>query len=70
MAGTSWFLVNLSFLCWFRKGDGTVSFPDFLTVVKNKWVKEEDTEKHFKDAFRVFSKDEQGEPLKNGIELS
>ena len=41
--------------------DGTASlaFPDFCLVVNEK-AKENDPETHFKDTFRVFSKDDEG----------
>ena len=44
-------------------GSGTLDFSDFCLVIKEK-TKEVDTEIHFKDTFRVFSKDEEG---KNAI---
>ena len=40
-------------------GSGTLDFSDFCLVIKEK-TKEVDTEIHFKDTFRVFSKDEEG----------
>jgi len=40
-------------------GSGTLDFNDFCLVIKEK-TKEVDTEIHFKDTFRVFSKDEEG----------
>ena len=39
---------------------GGIDFEDFLLVMREK-SKEVDMEIHFKDAFRVFSKDEEGE---------
>ena len=41
-------------------GSGGIDFEDFLLVMREK-SKEVDMEIHFKDAFRVFSKDEEGE---------
>ncbi|XP_023325721.1 calmodulin [Eurytemora carolleeae] len=40
-------------------GSGTIDFEDFLVVMREK-VREIDLEIHFKDTFRVFSKDEDG----------
>ena len=40
-------------------GSGTLDFSDFCLVIKEK-TKELDSETHFKDTFRVFSKDEEG----------
>ena len=43
-------------------GSGTLDFSDFCLVIKEK-TKELDSETHFKDTFRVFSKDEEGKNL-------
>ena len=43
-------------------GSGTLDFTDFCLVIKEK-TKELDSETHFKDTFRVFSKDEEGEEM-------
>ena len=40
-------------------GSGVMDFEDFLLVMREK-SKEVDMEIHFKDAFRAFSKDEEG----------
>ena len=40
-------------------GSATLTFEDFSDVMKEKTI-EGDPENHFRDAFRVFSKDEQG----------
>ena len=40
-------------------GSGEIDFQDFLLVIREK-SKEVDMEIHFKDAFRVFSKDAEG----------
>ncbi|XP_023346987.1 calmodulin-2/4 [Eurytemora carolleeae] len=40
-------------------GSGTLDFNDFVLVMGDK-CKEMDNETHFKDTFRVFSKDEEG----------
>ena len=45
-------------------GSATLDFKDFCLVIKEK-IMDMDTETHFKDTFRVFSKDEEGD-----IELS
>ena len=47
-------------------GSGTLDFSDFCLVIKEK-TKELDSETHFKDTFRVFSKDEEGENLKTEV---
>ena len=41
-------------------GSGVMDFDDFLLVMREK-SREVDMEIHFKDAFRVFSKDADGE---------
>ena len=43
-------------------GSGVMDFEDFLLVMREK-SKEVDMEIHFKDTFRAFSKDEEGEVL-------
>merc|ERR1712106_749700 len=40
-------------------GSGTLDFSDFCLVIKEK-TKELESETHFKDTFRVFSKNEEG----------
>ncbi len=40
-------------------GTGTLDFSDFVLVMGEK-SREADNETHFKDTFRVFSKDEDG----------
>ena len=40
-------------------GSATLDFKDFCLVIKEK-IMDMDTETHFKDTFRVFSKDEEG----------
>ena len=40
-------------------GTGTLDFNDFCIVIKEK-NKELDSETHFKDTFRAFSKDDEG----------
>ena len=41
-------------------GSGVMDFDDFMLVMREK-SREVDMEIHFKDAFRVFSKDADGE---------
>ena len=48
-------------------GSGTLDFSDFCLVIKEK-TKELDSETHFKDTFRVFSKDEEGDNLVTEID--
>ena len=40
-------------------GSASLAFPDFCLLIGEK-AKELDPETHFKDTFRVFSKDEEG----------
>jgi hypothetical protein len=41
-------------------GSASLTFPDFCLLIGEK-AKELDPETHFKDTFRVFSKDEEGD---------
>ena len=52
-------------------GSGVLDFEDFLLVMGEK-NRETDIEIHFKDTFRAFSKDEDGEedPFKSGQNYS
>ena len=43
-------------------GIATLDFADFCIIMEDK-TQENDPENHFRDAFRVFSKDDQGEHL-------
>ena len=43
-----------------ENGSGVVDFDDFLLFMREK-NKESDVEIHFKDTFRAFSKDDDGE---------
>ena len=43
-------------------GSGTLDFSDFCLVIKEK-TKELESETHFKDTFRVFSKDEESRDI-------
>ena len=45
-------------------GSASLDFPDFCLLIGEK-AKELDPETHFKDTFRVFSKDEEGERAPN-----
>ena len=40
-------------------GDGTIDFPEFLTMMARK-MKDTDSEEEIKEAFRVFDKDGNG----------
>ena len=44
-------------------GSASLDFPDFCLLIGEK-AKELDPETHFKDTFRVFSKDEEGKQVK------
>ena len=50
-------------------GSGVMDFEDFLLVMREK-SKEVDMEIHFKDAFRAFSKDEEGEAVFDCLHVS
>ena len=41
-------------------GSASLAFADFCLLIREK-AKELDPETHFKDTFRVFSKDEEGD---------
>lgn len=43
----------------FRIGNGTIDFPEFLTMMARK-MKDSDTEEEIREAFRVFDKDGNG----------
>merc|ERR1712117_125569 len=42
-----------------KDGDGTIDFPEFLTMVARK-MKDTDSEEEIREAFRVFDKDGNG----------
>ena len=42
-----------------KTGNGTIDFPEFLTMMARK-MKDTDTEEELKEAFRVFDKDGNG----------
>lgn len=44
-----------SFLCLFLTGNGTIDFPEFLTMMARK-MKDTDSEEEIREAFRVFDK--------------
>jgi Ca2+-binding EF-hand superfamily protein len=43
----------------FRLGNGTIDFPEFLTMMARK-MKDTDSEEEIREAFRVFDKDGNG----------
>ena len=45
-----------SYLALIPTGNGTIDFPEFLTMMARK-MKETDSEEEIKEAFRVFDKD-------------
>lgn len=51
----SFFLEVTSFWLRVRKGNGTIDFPEFLTMMARK-MKDTDSEEEIREAFRVFDK--------------
>ena len=47
------------FMLSFSVGNGTIDFPEFLTMMARK-MKDSDTEEEIREAFRVFDKDGNG----------
>src|SRR5438045_8610184 len=45
--------------CSFYAGNGTIDFPEFLTMMARK-MKDTDSEEEIREAFRVFDKDGNG----------
>ena len=45
--------------CFFFPGNGTIDFPEFLTMMARK-MKDTDSEEEIREAFRVFDKDGNG----------
>ena len=45
--------------CFMFTGNGTIDFPEFLTMMARK-MKDTDTEEEIREAFRVFDKDGNG----------
>ncbi len=43
----------------FHSGNGTIDFPEFLTMMARK-MKDTDSEEEIREAFRVFDKDGNG----------
>lgn len=53
-------LYSLLTLCIYRfPGNGTIDFPEFLTMMARK-MKDTDSEEEIREAFRVFDKDGNG----------
>lgn len=48
-----------SILHWTISGNGTIDFPEFLTMMARK-MKDTDSEEEIREAFRVFDKDGNG----------
>ena len=46
-------------VCRFHLGNGTIDFPEFLTMMARK-MKDTDSEEEIREAFRVFDKDGNG----------
>lgn len=46
---------NMFFLWWLFSGNGTIDFPEFLTMMARK-MKDTDSEEEIREAFRVFDK--------------
>lgn len=44
---------------FFQTGNGTIDFPEFLTMMSRK-MKDTDSEEELREAFRVFDKDGNG----------
>lgn len=59
--GTVWFEFALTNLSLFPTptGNGTIDFPEFLTMMARK-MKDTDSEEEIREAFRVFDKDGNG----------
>jgi calmodulin len=52
--------VLLPLICyWILQGNGTIDFPEFLTMMARK-MKDTDSEEEIREAFRVFDKDGNG----------
>ena len=50
-------------------GSASLMFSDFCLLIQEK-AKEMDPETHFKDTFRVFSKDEEGDKSNDTLETN
>ena len=55
-----WYLFSyLNIICSFNIGNGTLDFPEFLTMMARK-MNDTDIDEELKEAFRVFDKDGNG----------
>lgn len=52
-------LLLLHTASFFQTGNGTIDFPEFLTMMSRK-MKDTDSEEELREAFRVFDKDGNG----------
>jgi len=52
-------LIILLLFLWSFPGNGTIDFPEFLTMMARK-MKDTDSEEEIREAFRVFDKDGNG----------
>ena len=59
-------ILNITGETGFFSGNGTIDFPEFLTMMARK-MKDTDTEEELREAFKVFDKD--GNGLISAIEL-
>ena len=53
------FVKRIFLIVCFFKGNGTIDFPEFLTMMARK-MKDTDSEEEIREAFRVFDKDGNG----------
>lgn len=53
------FVFTENIFCFHFKGNGTIDFPEFLTMMARK-MKDTDSEEEIREAFRVFDKDGNG----------
>lgn len=51
--------ILIPFFSFFFQGNGTIDFPEFLTMMARK-MKDSDSEEEIREAFRVFDKDGNG----------
>ena len=54
-----WVMELTKNLYFFETGNGTIDFPEFLTMMARK-MKDTDSEEEIREAFRVFDKDGNG----------
>ena len=54
-----YFFSYLNIICSFNIGNGTIDFPEFLTMMARK-MKDTDSEEEIREVFRVFDKDGNG----------